>query len=89
MDFSVKDTTAYKIVRQMVDHIWGSDQELSEIQFAAVCRLFKIRGNDWKDLMDGSMDTAVRLEECIEAVIKYEKTMKTAFAVASKFGRVR
>jgi len=89
MDANIKDTTAYKVVRQMVDHIWGSDQELLDEQFVAIYKLFKIRGNDWKDLMDGSMDSAVHLEECIEAVLKYKKIEKIALAVATKFSKVR
>ncbi len=57
----------------MTDHIWGSDQELSDKQVIAICRLYSGHGFSWQALMDGSMDCAVHLEECIESVIKYEK----------------
>ena len=73
----IKDTIAYKIIRQMVDHIWGG-QELSDDQLMSICRLFGSRGASWESLMNGSMDNSVILEECIESVIKNKDEHKIA-----------
>ena len=85
----IKDTTAYKIIRQVTDHIWGSDEELSDEKVAAICRLYAGRGASWEALMNGSMDSAVQLEHCIEAVVKFTRNGRIASRVARSTRRVR
>ncbi len=77
-DSGVKDTTAYKIIRQMTDHIWGSEESLPDDAVLAICRLFTARHGSWESLMDGSMDDAVLLEEAISSVVKYRQVNKIA-----------
>jgi len=80
----VKDTTAYKIIRQMTDHIWGSDEELEDEDVVAICRLFTHRGGLWQSLMDGAMNDAIRLEKAIESVVKYRQVASIAARVATR-----
>ncbi len=77
-DIGIKDTTAYKITRQIMDHVYGSDEKLSNKEFLAVYELFNQRGGSWDALMDDSMDDIVKLEECLESFVKYRNTVKTA-----------
>lgn len=77
-DIGVKDTTAYKITRQIMDHIYGSDEKLSNKEFLAIYELFNRSGGSWGALMNDSMDDVVKLEKCLENFVKYRNTVKTA-----------
>lgn len=81
---SINDTAAYKIIRQITDHIWGSETKLSDERLIAICQLFRSRGFDWQSLMDGSMSALVGLEKCIESVIKYGRIAVIASVVANR-----
>ncbi len=78
----VKNTVAYKIIRQMTDHIWGSDEELEDSDVIAILQLFQSRNQSWQALINGSMDSAVELEECIEIVIKSKREDRLVSRVA-------
>ena len=80
----VKDTTAYKIIRQMTDHVWGADEKLPDEAVLSICRLFSGRRGSWQLLMNGSMDEAVRLEDCIAAVVKYRRGSIVAARIAAR-----
>lgn len=83
--FDVKETTSYKIIRQMTDHIWGEDQDISDDDVVAISKLFTSRGNTWEALMNGSMTDATALEKCIEAVIDNSDLINIASQVASEY----
>lgn len=83
-DSGVRDTTAYKIIRQMTDHIWGADEKLDDETVLAICRLFASRGGEWESLVSGSMEEAVRLEEAIGAVVRFKRNGRVAARVAAK-----
>lgn len=89
-DSGIKDTTAYKIIRQMTDHIYGSDEKYEDSDIVAICRLFGKRQGSWEALMGGSMDDAVRLEDAIGSVIKYRRGEIVAAKIATSLAnRVR
>lgn len=83
--FDVKETTSFKIIRQMTDHIWGEDQGLSDDDVVAINKLFSSRGHTWEALMNGSMTDATALENCIEAVIDNSDLISIATQVASEY----
>ncbi len=66
----VKDTTAYHIIRQITDHIWGSDEDLSDEDILTICHDFMKTGGYWESLIDGSMKDVLRLEESIEKFVR-------------------
>lgn len=75
--FGLKDTAAFKVVDQMVSHMW-SGIEWEERDLAAVYRLFVLRNGSWKDIMDGSPAAFQALETAISDYINYRDIMKAA-----------
>lgn len=66
VEAGVKDTVAYRIIRQITDHTWGSDQDLSDEDVVLVCRSFSARGGLWESLLGGDMGCVARLEAAID-----------------------
>lgn len=54
-NISVKDTTAYKIIRQLLDHIYGSDVELNDEDFLHIYATYMRLGGTWEGMIRGSM----------------------------------
>jgi len=73
MDAGVKDTAAYRIIRQITDHTWGSDVEYSDDDIVLLCRSFTAKGGSWETLMSGDMGSIVRLEEAIDSLVAPRK----------------
>ena len=67
----IKDTTAYTIVRQMMDHIYGDDEKLSSEDFGAIFKMYLGRGGSWEGIMDGSMKDVKTLENVLQAFVNY------------------
>ena len=53
MDKVFKTTTAYKVIRQLIDHSWGSDIDLSSELLTDICKTFYKLGGSWERLVDG------------------------------------
>jgi hypothetical protein len=71
----VKDTAAYRIVRQITDHTWGDEEKYSDKEFISVYRAFRRSGGSWYDLMAGHMAHITILENAIDAFMnKRHKT---------------
>lgn len=70
MEASVKDTTAYQIVRQVLDHTWGSDSKLSDEEFLKIVSGFFGFGGSWERLMSGDMKCVKALEDSIDGFMK-------------------
>jgi len=68
-DASVKDTVAYGIVRQLLDHIWGSEVELSDSEFLDVYKTYMSMGGSWEQLIKGSMDKFDLLKDVLESYV--------------------
>jgi len=78
----VKDTTAYKIVRQVMDHVYGADEKISSKEFVDIYRSFLLKGGSWERLMDGDMGCVKMIEDVLEEFIEARKLKKIAFRVA-------
>jgi hypothetical protein len=68
-NLGLKDTAAWRIVRQVVDHTWG-DEELEDEAFLKICLLFVKNGGSWQNLMGGDMDSIKALEDSIDSFMK-------------------
>jgi hypothetical protein len=79
----VKDTTAYKIVRQIADHIYGSDEKLSNSDFISIYHNFVESGGSWEGLINGDMGSVKILEDSLAAFIDERRLHKIATNVAS------
>lgn len=69
----IKDTTAYKIVRQIMDHVYGEDEKLSSKDFVAIFKIYLNRGGSWEGLMDGDMRNVKIIEDVLQAFVNYRK----------------
>lgn len=77
---TIKDTAAWRITRQLVDHIFGHDTDLSDDEFIFIYRVFLKRGGSWKELMDGNILIIILLEKLLEDYFKV-RAMKEALKV--------
>ena len=87
MDAGIKDTTAYAISRQVMDHVYGEDEELSEQDFSYVSRDFKRRGGSWESLMAGDMRSVEALEAALESLVTMRRLMTIATRIAGLGGQ--
>ncbi len=69
MDAGVKDTAAYRIIRQITDHVWGSETDLDDDDVVGVCLSFWRRGGSWESLLSGDMRSFGHLEEAIDELV--------------------
>lgn len=64
---TVQDTIAYKIVRQILDHIFSSDFEMSDADFMGIYRAFINTGGSWQKLLAGSVAEFDRLKGLVRS----------------------
>ncbi len=81
----VKDTVAYKIVRQITDHVYGSDTKLSNEDFVRIFHDYRVRGGSWERLMNGDMGCVKIIEDSIDAFMDNRRLASIASKVA--FGK--
>lgn len=79
----VKDTTAYKIVRQITDHVYGPDTKLSNEDFVRIFHDYASRGGSWERLMNGDMGCVKIIEDSIDIFIKNRRVASIATKVAA------
>lgn len=73
MDAGVKDTAAFRIIRQVTDHVWGSETDLDDDDVVLICRSFWGRGGSWESLLSGDMKSVGHLEEAIDELVAPRK----------------
>lgn len=78
----VKDTTAYKIVRQITDHVYGPDTKLSNEDFVKIFHDYGSRGGSWERLMGGDMGCVKIIEDAIDAFMNNRRLASIASRVA-------
>jgi hypothetical protein len=81
-DSVVKETIAYKIVRQIVDHVWG-DEDLSDREFLSICAGFRLRGGSWEAVVRGDMRSVEALEDSIDSFMEARSIARVAARVAA------
>lgn len=78
----VKDTAAYKIVRQITDHVYGPDTKLSNEEFVKIFYDYGRRGGSWERLMDGDMGCVKIIEDSIDAFMNTRRLASIASRIA-------
>jgi len=78
----VKDTTAYRIVRQIADHVYGPDEKISGKEFGEIYRSYLLGGGSWERLMDGDMGCVKIIEDVLESFMHGRSLKRIAFRVA-------
>ncbi len=79
---SVKQTLAWRIVRQLVDHVYGSDEKMSSDDFLTVYRAFAGAGGSWEAFIQGDIKAVALLESALDSFIRIRNTMRVAARVA-------
>lgn len=65
----IKDLVSYRIVRQILDHIY-TDQEMTEKDFLGIFRTFQDLGNKWEYVIQGDPKSIHALMEVLKAFVK-------------------
>jgi hypothetical protein len=81
-NIDIQDTAAYKIIRQVVNHTWGSEEDLNDDDVIAVSRDFHANGGSWERLMDGDASSVTILENAIDDLINNRRLAKIAHKIA-------
>lgn len=77
-ELGVKDTAAFRVIRQVVDHTWSPDEEISDEDVISVCRGFHKRGGSWRGLLAGDVRDFQILEGTIESLLELRQLSKIA-----------
>jgi hypothetical protein len=59
-------TTAFRVVRQLIDHSWGNDTELNSRLLTDICKAFYDAGGSWERLVDGDPECFRILDAAIK-----------------------
>lgn len=89
MESGVKDTAAYRIVRQVTDHTWGSDAKLDDAEVLRILDGFQARGGSWERLMAGDMKCVKALEESIDSFMNIRNVIRAASVISGLEPRSR
>jgi len=81
-ELGVKDTAAFRVIRQVVDHTWSPDEEVSDEDVVSVCRDFHKRGGSWRGLLAGDVRDFQVLEETIESLLELRQLSRMARRLA-------
>lgn len=86
MDVGIKNTTAYIISRQIMDHIYGENEELSEQDFSYVSSEFRRRAGSWESLTKGDMRSVKALEDSLASLVNTRQLVSIAARIAGVKG---
>ena len=82
MNVGLKDTAAWHVIEQLLEHVWGSDEDLDDEETLVVCKLFHKSGGKWRGIMDGDPRHVEILEECINNMLQARKFKKIALRIS-------
>jgi hypothetical protein len=63
----ITNTTAYRVIREVVDHVFDPDTEIEDDDVIGICDIFRDLNGSWEMLMGGDMDEYQKLENAIES----------------------
>ena len=81
-DPGVRDTAAYRIVRQITDHVYGPDEKVSDSDFIKIYEEYNSQGGSWEKLMAGDMGCVKIIEDAIDALMQNRRMATIAARVA-------
>lgn len=82
MGTSLSGTAAYRVIRQVLDHVWGPDEDLEDEDLISISKAFKEAGGSWENLMSGDMASIGKLEDAIESHVQTRALISIACRVA-------
>lgn len=66
----IKDTTAYSIIREMIDHLFNTDKDLENEDVLWICKAFQESGGSWERIVRGSTGDMTVLEKIIDIFLQ-------------------
>jgi len=63
----ITNTAAYRVIREVMDHVFDPDTELEEDDVIGICDIFRDLNGSWESVMSGDMDEYQKLENAIES----------------------
>lgn len=85
MASDIKDTAAWRIIEQVLEHTWGGDYDMGSDAVLSVCDGFVKGGGSWRGLMEGDSDSISLLEKCIGKVIDPDSAKIASVALRVAF----
>jgi len=74
---TVRDTIAWKIMRQYIDHVFGSDQKMDDNDFITVYGDYIKNGGSWRSLLNGDVECFTILDNSISSMIQSKNSSET------------
>jgi len=68
-DIGPKDTTAWAITRQILDHSFGNDEDLEDDEFLNLCQRYYEENGSWEEIQNGDYRLVKLIESLIEQII--------------------
>jgi len=78
----IRDTAAWHVMEQILKHVWGPNEELSDEEIVAVCKLFWKAEGSWREIMEGDPRHVGILEECVNNLLQARKIKKIALKIS-------
>jgi len=82
MAIGIKNTTAYRIVRQIIDHTRGHESKISDDDFLSIFENFYRKGGSWEKITSGSMHDVKLIEDSIDEFFNLAKLKKIAGVIS-------
>lgn len=80
----ITDTAAYRVIRQVIDHVFDPDISVEEEDVIGICDIFRDLEGSWEQLMDGDSTEYQKLENAIESRLNCKALAKVARRLASR-----
>jgi hypothetical protein len=74
-EVGIRDAISFRIVRQILDHVYGSEQEMTDRDFVRLSRTFQSLGGRWEFVVRGDPGSFASLMDVIKAFVKVKKTL--------------
>ncbi len=72
-EISVRDTISYKIVRQILDHVYGDMIDLTDEDFLDIYNSYMKSGGSWQELLSGSISRFDQLKGLIKSWVEIKE----------------
>lgn len=80
-DAGIKDTAAFRVIREMVTHSWSADEEINDEDVISICQNFSKLGGSWQAIMDGDPRSVTALENIIDGIIELRRLSRIALRI--------
>jgi hypothetical protein len=73
---TARSSTAFRIIRSMMDHIFGKEIYISKHDFYHIYSVYNQEGGKWEPLIVGDMDSFMLLKSILESFVEIKQNKK-------------